>query len=145
MVEGQNKYYTCQEIIEAYKEVKLWGWNVNKIGAFYNCLLLDGKRIQGNKKTLITESSFLRLMEFVYSSLDISPSKEEYIGYEEVLESVPQAIFYRWSPTLIGMFYNSNLLQGKKCCIENRNLVTLQSVQRLIQYTSERFRNIANL
>ena len=137
-------YFTCQEILEVYSHVKLWGWNANKIGTFYNCLLLDGRKF-GKGRTIITESSFVALADFVYQGLIIKDDQPIFLSYDEIIEEIPQAELYRWTPTIIGILYHTNLLKGKQCKKEGRNLITEQSAKRLIQFTSNRFNNMANL
>lgn len=139
------KYYTCQELLDLYPHLKLWGWTPNKIGTFYRCLLVDGKKFGKNKRTLITESSFNRLIEFVYLSVDDLQDRPEFMGYDEVMECTPQASFYRWTPTVIGVFCNSALLWGKRSQKESKHLVSRQSVQRLIKFTNQRFIDVSNL
>ncbi len=121
------------------------GWTPNKIGTFYRCLLVDGKKFGKNKRTLITESSFNKLIEFVYLSVDDIQNKPEFIGYKEVIEYITQANFYRWTPTVIGIFCNSALLWGKKSQKESKHLVSRQSVIRLIEFTNDHFTDVSNL
>jgi len=137
-------YYTCQELADNHNNpVKMFRWNANKIGLFYNCLLLDGKSF-GKNRIIISESSFKNLIAYAYDALSIIDTQPEYLSYDDVMELIPQAELYRWSPTVIGVFFHSALLCGKKSKEESRNLVTKQSVINLIQYTNKRFSDIAN-
>ena len=137
-------YYTCRELINRYHFVRLWRWNESKIGVFYQCLLLDGRKFGKNSKTIITEDSFEKLIDYVKSSSEISDPYPDYYSYQEVIDEFPQTTLYRWSPTTIGFFYHSGLLQGKKSVKEGKNLVSIQSVFRLIEFTNQRFHNIAH-
>ena len=110
--------------------------------AFTACSL---SKFGKNKRTLITESSFNKLIEFVHLSVDDIQDKPEFIGFEEVLEDIPQTNFYRWTPTIIGVLCSSSLLWGKKCKKESKHLVSRQSVQRLIKFTNQRFIDVSNL
>lgn len=139
-----SQYYTCRELMQLYKAVKLWGWNSSKIGVFYNCLLLDGRKFGKHSQTIVTESSFIKLMDFVKNSIEIEEENPEYMTYQEIMDGIPQAEFYRWSPTTIGIFNKSGLLQGKRCKKEARSLVSKQSVIRLVKFTSNRFHEIAH-
>lgn len=138
------KYFTCQELIDGQGPVKLFHWNANKIGVFYKCLLLDGKTYSQNSKVMVTKESFDALVAYAYDVLGFVDQNPEYLSYDEVLDRFPQADFYRWSPTVIGILYHAGLLSGKKSGKEGRNLVTRQSVLNLLTYTDQRFRNIWN-
>lgn len=137
-------YLTCRELIQKYPSVQLWGWNAVKIGVFYNCLLLDGRKFGKNSQTIIIEASFLKLIEFVEQGALIIESEPEYANYQNVLDSFVQSVMYRWSPSAIGLFRHSGLLKGKRSHKEGANMVTLQSVERLIEFTNQRFYNIAH-
>ncbi len=137
-------YYTCQELVDNHAAVKLLGWNPNKIGVFYNCLLLDGRCFGKNSRVIITESSFKNLMIYVYNTTTVVEQNPEYLSYEEVMEIFPQARLYRWSPTILGILYHSRLLTGKNSSKEGKCLVTKNSVINLIRYTNQRFIEIAS-
>lgn len=140
-----NHYYTCGELIKKYPLTTLWGWNDRKIGVFFNCLLLDGKKFGKNKRTMVKESSFVSLIQFVESSVAAPRhSTPEYLSYEEIMERIPQAQDYRWSNSNLGIFYHSKLLMGKMSKKESCVLIEKQSVLRLIKYTNQRFIAIAN-
>ena len=134
-------YLTCQEFIDKYPSVKLWGWNNNKIGVFYNCLLIDGRKFGNNSRTIITESSILKLMLFVENQVKIIDPNPDYMTYQEIMDVRSRTILYRWSPTIIGILCNSGLLQGKRSSKEAQNLVSVQSVVRLIEFSNQRFQN----
>jgi hypothetical protein len=138
-------YLTCRELMSKYPSVKLWGWNVVKIGVYYNCLLLDGRKFGKNSQTIIIEKSFSELMTFVEQQVEIIDTNPTFMAYHEVLEEIPQTVLYRWNPNVIGFFRNSGLLQGKKSHQEGINMVTFESVLRLIEFTNQRFRDIARL
>lgn len=142
---GGYNYFTCQELVDLHsKTVNLLRWNASKIGTFYNCFLLDGKTFGKNRRIIITEQSFTDLLTFAYNSLSIKEERPEYMSYEDVIEKIPQAEFYRWTPTVIGVFFHSGLLDGKRSHEESRNLVTKKSVVDLINYTNNRFINMVN-
>ena len=141
MNHSSHTYLTCQEFIDKYPSVKLWGWNKNKIGMFYNCLLIDGRKFGNNSRTIITEASILKLMEFAENQAKIIDTDPDYVTYQEIMETRSRTILYRWSPTIIGILCKSGLLQGKRCNKEAQNLVSTQSVTRLIEYLNQRFRN----
>lgn len=138
------KYYTCQELVDKGGAVKLLRWNAAKIGVFYNCLLLDGKTFGKHSRVIVTVTSFNALVEYAYNVLGFVETEPEYLSYDEVLNEIPQAELYRWSPTIIGHLYHAGLLQGKKSLKEGKNLVTRQSVINLIRFTGKRFNDIAN-
>ncbi len=140
---SKYNYYTCHELIKRHPMVKLWGWNEAKVGVFYSCLLLDGKKFGKRSRTLITESSFECLKAFVINSTQCCDDNPEFMSYDEIMELVPQAELYRWNTSFIGIFYHSALISGKKCKKENRCLVSKASVARLIHYTNQRFYEIS--
>lgn len=135
-------YYTCDELLHKYPLTKLWGWTAVKIGVFYNCLLLDGKRFGKKGRIMVSESSFENLMEYVHYSATIAITSEDCLSYDEILDLIPQAVYYRWTPTSIGIFFHSRLLYGKQSSKESRNLILKQSAVRLIEFTNQRFENI---
>lgn len=125
-----------------YPRVKLWGWNPNKLGTFHSCLLLQGRRINNNGRLIITLSSFQQLMAFVERSNKFPEKDYYYVSYEEILESIPQAECYCWTPTRIGILRSAQLISGKKSRSEKRNMVAKQSAIELINFTKERFEQI---
>ncbi len=135
-------YLTCEEFIIKYPKVRLWGWNSKKVGAFYNCLLIDGKKFGKHSKTLIIESSILKLMQYVEDQGEVIDKNPDFVTYGEVMDEFSQTILYRWSPTIIGIFCHSALLIGKRSGKEAQNMVSIQSVLRLIEFTNQRFKNI---
>lgn len=56
--------YTPAELIEKYPQVQKFGWTAVKIGMFYHSGLLFGRYSHLEKKSLIQENSFIRLMTF---------------------------------------------------------------------------------
>lgn len=138
-------YLTCQELVNRYrKDVDLLRWNVSKIGTFHNCYLLQGTKFGKNKRVIIMEESFTKLISYAYSTMALIDEKPEYLSYDEVIERVPQAEYYHWTPTVIGVFFHSALLVGKKSHVESRNLVTLRSAENLAKFTHQRFMDIGN-
>ena len=75
--------------------------------------------------------------------VDVKQNNMTYLSYQEVLETFPQAAYYRWSPTIVGILYHTQLLKGKKSRKESCNLIAKQSAERLIQFIGQRFDNIA--
>lgn len=57
-------YYTPDELMQRYPQVKMLGWNSSKIGIFFSSGLLIGYHGGKEKKALILESSFIELIEF---------------------------------------------------------------------------------
>ncbi|MBD3637189.1 MAG: hypothetical protein HUJ25_07560 [Crocinitomicaceae bacterium] len=92
----------------------------------------------------------IRLIEFVHDCcmenyrLKQDPN-EVFMSYEEVLNYFPEAEFYNWTPTIMGLLCSAQLLLGKYCSKEARKLVSVSSVNRLINYTNDRFKRISNL
>jgi hypothetical protein len=111
---------------------------------FYNCLLLDGKKFGKNSQTLVIESSFLKLIDFVEKEGLIIENDAEYLSYQCVLDNISQALMYRWTTNSIGLFRHSGLLKGKRLHKAGINVVSMQSVKRLIGFTNQRFIDIAS-
>ncbi len=91
---------------------------------------------------MVTEMSFKNLIEYVNEINSIEDCCESYMSYDEVLEAIPQAVYYRWTPTVIGIFFHSRLLYGKRSNTEVRNLIKESSAVHLIDYTGNRFEEI---
>ena len=126
-----------------YPHVRKWGWNSNKLGTFHSCLLLHGRRINNNGRLIITLESFRCLIEYVENSRYLTEKERYYVSYEEILETIPQAEYYCWTPTRIGILRSGQLIQGKNSRSEKRNLVALESAIDLINFTKDRFDRIA--
>lgn len=60
-------YFTPEELMQKYPEVKSIGWTSSKLGIFANSGLLIALQHKREKKTLILESSFIELIEFYNS------------------------------------------------------------------------------
>ena len=142
---NSNSYFTCQELIDRHPHVKLWGWTSNKVGIFYRCLLVDGRKFGRSSRTLVTESSLINLMKFAYNELSEAENGADFFAYDEIMDLIPQTEYYRWSPSIIGTFCKSALLVGKRSHKESRNLVSKQSVSRLINFTNQRLIDITNM
>ncbi|MEZ4921863.1 MAG: hypothetical protein R2780_01715 [Crocinitomicaceae bacterium] len=146
----ERVYYTCDELMGRHPDAILWGWDSKKIGVFYRCLLIHGRRFGKNKRLAVDENSFVTLMEFVYNNrladfMVKDDPNDLFMGYEEVMAHFPQAELYRWNPTVMGILCSSQLLYGKKCFGEAGNLVSVRSAGRLIDFTADRFQKIAAL
>ncbi len=60
----QHDYYTPEELMQRFPQLKMLGWNSSKIGIFFSSGLLIGYHSGKEKKALILESSFIELIEF---------------------------------------------------------------------------------
>lgn len=61
---------TPQELFDAYPRVELLGWTSARIGVFLKCKLLIGVTRGTGRPSLISQASFIRLIEFANSNLD---------------------------------------------------------------------------
>lgn len=61
---------TPQELFDAYPRVELLGWTSARIGVFLKCKLLIGVTRGAGRSSLISQASFIRLIEFANSNLD---------------------------------------------------------------------------
>jgi hypothetical protein len=57
-------FYTPEELINLYPQVKMIGWTSSKIGIFFSSGLLVGYTCKKEKKALILEASFIELIDF---------------------------------------------------------------------------------
>lgn len=60
----QQDYYTPEELMQRFPQVKTLGWSSSKIGIFFSSGFLIGYHSGKEKKALILESSFIELIEF---------------------------------------------------------------------------------
>lgn len=139
---NQSYYLTCQQLLEKYPDARIWGWDARKIGTFYSCLLLEGRRFGSNSRPMISEISFSNLMNFVRNTYENYELNEPLYSYEEIMELFPQAAKYRWTPTKIGQMRSAKLLMGLKSSKENRYLIARSSADQLIRYTNQIFLDI---
>jgi hypothetical protein len=58
-------FYTPEELIQRYPQVKMIGWTDTKIGIFFHAGLLIGFQCRKERKALILESSFVELVEYL--------------------------------------------------------------------------------
>lgn len=141
---SSNKLFTLQELIHRHPEVILWKWDDKKIGMFFRCLLIDGETFGRNKRKIVTEESFVLLMDYVNENKECNYTNGEFMAYTEVIEVSEYAKACNWTPTIIGNFCTSSLLYGKKCSRESRKLVAKESVIRLLKFTKERYQKKMN-
>lgn len=140
-----TKYLTCDELLSLYPHAKIWGWDTRKIGTFYRCLLIDGKPFGKKQRIQVTERSFVQLINYKTDFDENRQFCNIYMTYDEIMEDVPQAEGYRWSPTVIGVLKSAGLLHGKRLGKESANAITETSVSGLIGFTNQRLENIINL
>lgn len=139
-------YYTLSEIIARHHMARVLDWNDVKVGHFYYGKLLVGKGFGKNCRLLIYDESFIQLLEFANQTVDLFDPNPEYLDYDQVCEIYPQTErHFNWTPSKIGIFYHSRLLQGKKSHVEARNVVTSKSVRRLIEYVNNQYRQIGSI
>lgn len=60
----KGDYYTPSELIEKYPEVEEVGWTPVKIGMFLNAGLLRGYYASSEKRNVIEEQSFTKLIDY---------------------------------------------------------------------------------
>jgi hypothetical protein len=58
-------FYTPEELIQKYPQVKMVGWTSTKIGIFFHSGLLIGYHSGKERKALILEDSFIELVDYM--------------------------------------------------------------------------------
>jgi hypothetical protein len=61
----RDNFLTPQELMHSYPQVKRLGWNSAKIGVFFSSGMLQGYCCVKERRSMILESSFLELMDYV--------------------------------------------------------------------------------
>jgi hypothetical protein len=135
-------FLTPVQLIEKYPQMKDWGWTASKIGIFYYCGLVNGKRRMF--KSYILESSFLELIEFANlvatkHQMSIKPGKRNnLLTPQEILEKYPECVRKLfWNSHKIGVLFNSGLLLGYRSGREYKALIHESSVLTLIRYINK--------
>lgn len=59
------RHYSPSELLELYPKATMIGWTAVKIGMFFRAGLLVGYMSGKENKALITERSFIKLMQYV--------------------------------------------------------------------------------
>jgi hypothetical protein len=135
-------YKTPHELLSESKNLENCGWTEYKIGLFFICGLLIGKRKK--RKIYILESSFDELVEYsgtvylkrqkykMHEKLhDVLTPKEIGDKYSLILEQLS------WNPIRIGIFYSADLLSGYKSAKEDKTLIIEESLFDLINYVNK--------
>lgn len=61
-MEPEENFYTPAELVERYPDAKKIGWSATKIGIFFRAGLLLGYYSSSERKAMISEASFVRLV-----------------------------------------------------------------------------------
>lgn len=62
-----ENYLTPLELMKTYPQVRKLGWSAIKIGIFFSSGMLEGYCCVRERRSMILESSFLLLIEYVNS------------------------------------------------------------------------------
>lgn len=62
-----DNYLTPMELMKAYPQVRKMGWSAIKIGIFFSSGMLEGYCCVRERRSMILESSFILLVEYVNS------------------------------------------------------------------------------
>jgi len=131
-------HLTPHEMICKYPEVEGLGWNASKVGTFFISGLLKGKRKMF--KSLILETSFLELLEYVDKIAEKKrgiSTRRDHLTPEELIHKYPQVVDeLDWNASKVGIFFSSGLLLGYRNGRESKALIVEASFLELVDYAT---------
>ena len=131
---------TPGELYNKYKDrVLRHNWTPEKIGTFFLCGLVDGYFCGSEKRNLITESSFLRLLALADKIKEMHvPDVDELEGVilltaTQLYTNHQHCTRHNWNASNIGIFYFANLLLGGYSRKRKCNLIVEQTFLELLR------------
>ena len=131
-------------LFEKYKQMRRFGWTLPRIGMFLNSYLLFGHPRDNKNPARIHERSFQALIKYSneVSQRQVVQDKHpdldggDFFTPTELIEMFPaHAKAFNWTPTKIGVFHCTKLLNGYKVGAGRSSFISRKSFVLLINHT----------